>query len=570
MSPDMKVSFKQKELERITVDEIIVKVKKGAAKYPSYKHFVSSIMRRYDTDNDGMLNFRELSDGLSNDGIYLTHEEKLVLMKHLDEDCDGVITRDELFHALLLDSRHRRNHHNPKVNVDHVLRRIRQGAESFASVDEFVKYLFLKLDTDGSGALSFNELSVGLTNMGIQITQKEKHALMQKLDDDADGEIGYDEFYKGLVDVGKFKQSTQLNPSQTLNIDHALIKIALGSEQYKCLEDYIITLFKKFDVNKDGALSFKELREGLNSLNVHLSDNEIHALFHYVDVDRDGEITQEELYNAVLSKEKYTNNPKIRQQKVNTDHVLTIIKKGLEKYSSLEEYVKVLMERFDIHKKGFITIEGLGEGLKSINIRISEKEKLALMRLLDRDGDNQITEQELYLALAAPKTGTASALKNYSPVKGGKAIQFLGFTTPVGKGIEQILTKVRNAVSHYKSQQEQLIGLSRIFDLDKDGLVSYLELVDGVKSLGISAKKNDMIDLMALIDLDKDGFLTQKEMYAALGLKPNHEGYQGTTASIDEVLVKLRKGAEKYHNIVEYVNYLFDQFASSNSAFMTF
>ena len=117
---------------------------------------------------------------------------------------------------------------------------------------------------------------------------------------------------------------------------------------------------------------------------------------------------------------------------------------------------------------------------------------------------------------------------------------------------------MRNAVSHYKSQQEQLIGLSRIFDLDKDGLVSYLELVDGVKSLGISAKKNDMIDLMALIDLDKDGFLTQKEMYAALGLKPNHEGYQGTTASIDEVLVKLRKGAEKYHNIVEYVNYLFD------------
>ena len=138
----------------------------------------------------------------------------------------------------------------------------------------------------------------------------------------------------------------------------------------------------------------------------------------------------------MLSKEKYTSNPKIRQQKVNTDHVLTIIKKGLEKYSSLEEYVKVLMERFDIHKKGFITIEGLGEGLKSINIRISEKEKLALMRLLDRDGDNQITEQELYLALAAPKTGTASALKNYSPVKGGKAIQFLGFTTPVSKGIE--------------------------------------------------------------------------------------------------------------------------------------
>jgi Ca2+-binding EF-hand superfamily protein len=31
--------------------------------------------------------------------------------------------------------------------------------------------------------------------MGIEITEKEKHALMKRLDDDADGEISYEEFY---------------------------------------------------------------------------------------------------------------------------------------------------------------------------------------------------------------------------------------------------------------------------------------------------------------------------------------------------------------------------------------
>ncbi len=66
-----------------------------------------------------------------------------------------------------------------------------------------------------------------------------------------------------------------------------------------------MVLFKKFDVNKDGSISFRELREGLRSMNVHLSDNEIHALFHLLDADRDGEITQEELYNALISKEKF-------------------------------------------------------------------------------------------------------------------------------------------------------------------------------------------------------------------------------------------------------------------------
>jgi calcium-dependent protein kinase len=212
-------------------------------------------------------------------------------MKHLDVDCDGAVSRDEIFNALVVDARHQRSHHFSKVNVDHLLKRIKQGAEKFRSLEEFCHYIFKKMDIDKSGTLSFNELSAGLTDMGIEISQKEKHELMKKLDDDADGEIAFDEFYNGLSNVSKFSQPDQMNPSDYVNIDHALIKIARGAEQYKCIEDYIILLFRKFDINKDGALSFKELRDGLMSLNVHLADNEMHALFHKLDTDRDGDIT---------------------------------------------------------------------------------------------------------------------------------------------------------------------------------------------------------------------------------------------------------------------------------------
>jgi hypothetical protein len=66
-----------------------------------------------------------------------------------------------------------------------------------------------------------------------------------------------------------------------------------------------------------------------------------------------------------------------------------------------------------------------------------------------------------------------------------------------------------------------------------------------------------MIDLMNKIDTDKDGFITQIELYKALDLKPQHAEYQGTSVSIDQVLVKLRRGSEKYHSLTEYVNYLF-------------
>jgi Ca2+-binding EF-hand superfamily protein len=84
--------------------------------------------------------------------------------------------------------------------------------------------------------------------------------------------------------------------------------------------------------------------------------------------------------------------------------------------------------------------------------------------------------------------------------------------------VEQLMAKIRRAVSHYKSQQEQIIGLMRIFDLDNDGMISFIELVDGIKQLGIQAKKTDVIELMNRMDVDKDGWISQKELYSGLGL----------------------------------------------------
>jgi len=58
------------------------------------------------------------------------------------------------------------------------------------------------------------------------------------------------------------------------------------------------------------------------------------------------------------------------------------------------------MKKFDQDRDGSISIDELRKGLNSINVKISEKEKLALMKELDKDRDAGVAEHELYNALA--------------------------------------------------------------------------------------------------------------------------------------------------------------------------
>ena len=64
-----------------------------------------------------------------------------------------------------------------------------------------------------------------------------------------------------------------------------------------------------------------------------------------------------------------------------------------------------MVSKFDIDGDGMISFDELTEGLKAIDIKISDKEKLALMRELDHDRDGAIEKQELYNALAQEKFG---------------------------------------------------------------------------------------------------------------------------------------------------------------------
>ena len=60
--------------------------------------------------------------------------------------------------------------------------------------------LFDRLDVDGSGGISLEELSQGLEEQGYHVTPIEVEQLMARLDLDADGHIQMDEFAASMID----------------------------------------------------------------------------------------------------------------------------------------------------------------------------------------------------------------------------------------------------------------------------------------------------------------------------------------------------------------------------------
>lgn len=58
------------------------------------------------------------------------------------------------------------------------LKKIAAGAEEYGSMREYVNVLMKKFDMDGDGMITFDELCNGLKKLNINLTQKEKQALM--------------------------------------------------------------------------------------------------------------------------------------------------------------------------------------------------------------------------------------------------------------------------------------------------------------------------------------------------------------------------------------------------------
>ncbi|KAG6545153.1 hypothetical protein Mapa_013418 [Marchantia paleacea] len=130
---------------------------------------------------------------------------------------------------------------------------------------EGLRDMFQMMDTDNSGAITFEELKAGLQKIGSQLAESEVRLLMEAADVDGNGTLDYGEFVAASIHLQRMDN-----------------------------EEHLQKAFAHFDRNGSGYIDMDELREALGD---DLGPNDtdvIQDIMHEVDTDKDGQISYEE------------------------------------------------------------------------------------------------------------------------------------------------------------------------------------------------------------------------------------------------------------------------------------
>ncbi|KAL4572777.1 hypothetical protein LXL04_019562 [Taraxacum kok-saghyz] len=133
-----------------------------------------------------------------------------------------------------------------------------------------LREMFKAMDTDNSGAITFDELKAGLRKFGSTLKDTEIRDLMDAADVDNSGTIDYGEFVAATIHLNKLER-----------------------------EEHLVAAFQYFDKDGSGYITFDELQQACADHN--MTDFLVEDIIREVDQDNDGRIDYGE-FVAMMTK----------------------------------------------------------------------------------------------------------------------------------------------------------------------------------------------------------------------------------------------------------------------------
>jgi len=356
-----------------------------------------------------------------------------------------------------------------------------------------VKECFNGFDKNGDGYISMMEFVEGMTK-NRDFTEEQAKFAFSCADVNEDDKI----------DISEFVQ---------LFFPSAKEAIANLRKNFRG-PDAVERKFQLWDANKDGKISYEELKESANKDPAKfLTPEDINAIFIVGDVNQDGEIDEAEFKKLMI--------PSIHD----------IVCKFRYAYRSVDD-VRKAFQSIDSNGDGAIDKGEMHKALTNYKYDFSDQEVDIVFAHGDIDGDGEVTFEE-FMYLMCPDTSTVinkfrETYKTIGEVKA--AFRKFDKNRDGGLSKEELARMMYSSGLSYTDMEVDAI--MNLGDKDGDGEIDieeFVELMTPAASVTLSKIRMDIksIDevksLFKEIDVDGDGLLSKDEMRCSPGCKFDRE-----------------------------------------------
>ena len=140
-----------------------------------------------------------------------------------------------------------------------------------------IKRAFDIFDTSKDGTVDPSEIQAAFEKLNLMGKSRIIYQILAEMDEDQSGAIDFNEFFKFVT--------------------------SRVSEKDK--KEEIVKVFKFYDNNDNGKISWEELKKVAQYLGEEMTDEEIQAMFKKADLDDDGFVTADDFYNIITGKGYY-------------------------------------------------------------------------------------------------------------------------------------------------------------------------------------------------------------------------------------------------------------------------
>merc|ERR550532_1962285 len=462
-------------------------VSKFRSQYKNLDNVIAAF-KRFDRNNDGALDKAELSQAMKSSGQSYSDIEVDAIFSLGDSDGDGEVSLQE-FVALMSPS------------ASEILGKLRS---SFKSIQD-VKTTFKRIDTDNDGLLSKQEM---LSSSGSKYDQEEVNAIFalgdvksafKMLDADGDGSITRQEMG---ASGHKFSQEQiesifalgDVNDDGAIDLDEfigvmcpsAETVIARISSQFSNIND-VKKAFLKIDVDKDGKISRSEMAKCGK-----FNNQEVDAIFILGDVNGDGEIDLEEFIGLMCP---------------SATAAVAMMTKAVRNMNEAQQLFRVLDKDGD----GMIS----QEEMRNCGQKFSAKEIDAIFALGDINNDGEIDVSE-FVAVMCPSASTVVARmsKGFKPLEDVKS----AFRKLDANNDGQIS---KSEMASAGLNDQEVNAIFSLGDSNNDGEIDLQEFIMVMcpsasavvfKTSKQFKSKEDAANSFKKIDINGDGLISKDEM----------------------------------------------------------